>query len=167
MVGKCDAKQSLVKLTILQLDWHTDQLATSHEFLVAVTDVLLGTTMFVHAVMPRLREGSILRHSDQALNLRNHLIWVITETGATESGDHWIKWSVNQVITESCDQRIRWSLNHVISESGDHWNWSHWIKWSVNQVITESGHHWIRVVHWIMWSVNQHVNGNIWKVLQW
>ena len=60
MVGKCDAKQSLIKLTILQLDWHyTDQLATSHEFLVAVTDVLLGTTMFVHAVMPRLREGSL------------------------------------------------------------------------------------------------------------
>ena len=55
MVGKCDSKQSLVKLTILQLDWrYTDQLAISHEFLVTVTDVLLGTTMVVHAIMPRL-----------------------------------------------------------------------------------------------------------------
>ena len=60
MVGKCDSKQSLVKLTILQLDWrYTDQLAISHEFLVTVTDVLLGTTMVVHAFMPRLREGSL------------------------------------------------------------------------------------------------------------
>ena len=59
MIGKCDDKQSSVKLTILQLDWHyTDQLATSHEFLVTVTDVLLGTTMVVHAIMLRLQEGS-------------------------------------------------------------------------------------------------------------
>ena len=59
MVGKCVAKQSSVELTILQLDWHyTDQLAISYELLVTVTDVLLGTTMVVHAIMLRLQEGS-------------------------------------------------------------------------------------------------------------
>ena len=60
MVGKSDAKQSSVKLTIMQLDWHyTDQLAISYELLVTATDVLLGTTMVVLAIMLRLQEGSI------------------------------------------------------------------------------------------------------------
>ena len=57
MIGKCDDKQSSVKLTILQLDWHyTDQL--SYELLVTATDVLLGTTVVVHAIMLKLQEGS-------------------------------------------------------------------------------------------------------------
>ena len=59
MVGKCDGKQSSVELTILQLDWrYTDQLAISYEVLVTTTDVLLGTTMVVLAIMLRLQEGS-------------------------------------------------------------------------------------------------------------
>ena len=84
MVGKCDAKQSSVELTILQLDWHyTDQLAISYELLVTLTDVLLhgchdgcscNHAKIARGVLKYCRGQSILRHSDQALNLGNHLI---------------------------------------------------------------------------------------------